>query len=889
MESMGGKIVGGADDFEIEVETRKQPKGGYMYFYMTECQRMKEGGKHIGSVRNDVLEKWNSMSDADKEPYIAQSKMDSEEYKEWRKEHEKKIIGRSKESTYSEGIVSILDGVICKSVVEVSKSKNWKALASKYGLKQKVTYHELEEEIKSGSYGRDELKARVLLYLVGIFLYPTVLAYERTRVARIRAWGKEEVVRVMVKLKLDRPRKQERRRQWRQRRRKNRWLYWRMMVRGWRQSRVEERLERVEETLERHKREVQGKIDGVVKEVEVLRGEVEVLRGEVEVLRGELKMVTSKKIDGVVKEVVELRSELTGVVEKADNPSGIDDIEAAICDYLWNSGLESGVSDVATLKPTLLICSLGQYATIQKKSLRRIVYLPYHLAQQALDTNNKVRVEDITSFWGLILCNYVKFTDCEKIMITTNYHNSHWYLLVLDMMKILDSYNKKRNWVEACGSLGNLPLKNFKFMEHKMNEQVNGYDCSMYVMMRMELIGSTGATSDFVVGQLDRSRILNDLIIIDTKSELTNPKPKGKRELFLSDEYQRSHNSDDQIFSIHTQNGSKTSASEAQSFSNLFSTYFFSTTTSASENIRSFKTLNFRFDTEKERWQRSFKVRKIRPERVIDLGFLFDRVKDVGLDQEMEKMNPIGYKDDQPIGVAMMEEAPEAPVREDVTIKTVMEYMVNFREHIDSLVSGMRADISSLRDEVSMLRDELHVDNQEVNEDEDDDDYDDPNKYIVSTTPPARKLVIFEVNGVITYFPRQPKDNFVVAIWSSKMRHNIDPIVEKLPLLFDHFLFTWDQANCKTYANITYCKDLNDVWNVFPHFNDLNILLVDDSPEKMIYNPKYNYICPHSFDVASHSNNNALEKGGNIREYLENLLKAPNVPNFVRNNPFSSD
>ncbi|KAE8683605.1 hypothetical protein F3Y22_tig00111199pilonHSYRG00094 [Hibiscus syriacus] len=236
----------------------------------------------------------------------------------------------------------------------------------------------------------------------------------------------------------------------------------------------------------------------------------------------------------------------------------------------------------------------------------------------------------------------------------------------------------------------------------------------------------------------------------------------------------------------------------------------------------------------------------------------------------------------------------EASVGDDVTIKTVMEYMINFREHIDSLVSGMRADVSSLCDEFSMLRDELHVDNQEVNEDEDDDDdddddYDDPNKYIVSVTPPARKLLIFYVNGVLAYFPRQPKDNFVVVIWSSNMRHNIDHVLEKLHLLSNHFLVTWDQANCKTYDNITYCKDLNDVWNAFPYFNDLNTLLVDDSPEKMIYNMKYNYIFPHPFDAAFHLGDNALEKGGNIREYLENLLNAPNVPDLVRNNPFSSD
>ncbi|KAE8690490.1 hypothetical protein F3Y22_tig00110895pilonHSYRG00576 [Hibiscus syriacus] len=745
-----------------------------------------------------------------------------------------------------------------KSVVKVSKSKNRKALASKYGLKQKVTYAELEEEIKSGSYGGDKLKARVRLYLVGIFLCPTgdtstnkdymkiiydeglkgefnwaeyvhsrliesiitfkkgsqrylkgcitilevalfdfwsgceaVPAYERTRVAHIRAWGKEEVVRVMVKLKLDRPRKQER-------------VIGKGVIEA--EKKEEDMVvlgdDMVKEVVELRSEVtgVKGVVDEYLDEGKKLKGEIKKMNNYVEQKYDELKKYEEEKKEEEEK-MEEMRRKDVDViytpesvidadldsecpapqkkkqkVEKADIPSGIDDLEAVILCY------------------------------DSKKPLRRIGYLLYHLA--ALDANKKVRVEDIATFWGPILGNYVKFTDCEKIMITINYNNSHWYMLVLDMvdrvatiydnlfiseaakqrvndskilMKILDSYNKKRNWVEACGSPGKFPLKNFKFVEHKMNEQVNGYDCGMYVMMRMESIGYTGVTDDFVVGQWDRSRILNDLIVVCI---IPN------------------------VIIIVIMCGTE--------------------------------------------WPFH-----------IEVGW--KRVKDVGLDQEREEMDPIGHEDDQLIGDAMMEEAPEAPVGEDVTVKTVMKYMVNFWEHIDSLVN---------------------VDNQEVNEDEDDDeddDDDDPNKYIVSATPLARKLVIFYVNGVLAYFPRQPKG------FNSILLHNINPVLEKLPLLSDHFLFTWDQPNCKTYDNVTYCKDLNDVWNAFPYFNDLNTLLVDDSAEKMIYNMKYNYICPHSFYDASYSGDNALEKGGNIREYLENLLKAPNIPDFVKNNPFSSD
>ncbi|KAE8694066.1 hypothetical protein F3Y22_tig00110788pilonHSYRG00370 [Hibiscus syriacus] len=549
---------------------------------MDECKRMKEDDTQ---VTKDVRSKWNSMSDAEKELYITQSRNDNKEYKERRKAHENKVVSTR---------------CIIKRVNSLVKHLKEKAVLG------------VENEGKSVVEVWDELKARVLLYIVSIFLCPTgdtstnkdymklicdeglkVPAYERTGVARIRAWGKEEVV---IGKKVE--------------------------------EAVEAEEKKEEMVVLGDDGEVEGKIDGVVKEVEVLRGEVV---KEVEVLRGDLKMVMGEKFDGLLKEVVELRSELTGVkgvvdqyldegdqlkayldsecpapqkknqkVEKADIPSGIDDIEVAICDYLWNSELESGVYDVATLKPTEwvggVVIDLLAWTVYydSQKSLRRIGYLPYLLA----------------------------------IMITINYHNLHWYLLVLDMV--------------------------------------------------------------------DRVATIYD--------------------------------------SMFTSEAAK------------------------------------------------------------------QRVNDV--------------------------------------------------------------------------------------------------KRLV-------KLLIFDLNGVLAYIPRLPADvvlrtglfefmqfcvdNFVVVIWSSKMRYNVDRVLEKLPLFSEHFLFVWDQAKCKTYDNVTYCKYLNDVWNSCPNFNELNTLLVDDSAEKMIYNPKYNYICPHTFDAASHSNDSALEKGGNIREYLENLLKAPNVSDFVRNNPFSSD
>ncbi|KAE8667085.1 DENN domain-containing protein isoform 2 [Hibiscus syriacus] len=647
IESMGWKIVGGADDFEIEAETRKQPKSGYMYFYMAECKRVKEYGTQSGSVTKDVRSKWNSMSDAEKEPYITQSMNDSKEYKERRKAHENKevstrcsikrvnsLIKHLKEK----GQLNVLGEIGFGSLVGVRnrpiRRELCRSLMAQFDVRQciakygdfsfplgipcaaavlGVTYAEIEEEIKSGSYVGDELKARVLLYLVGIFLCPTghtstnkehmklicdeglkgefnwaeyihsrliesiitfkkgsqrylkgciailevalfdfwsgceaVPAYERTGVARIRVWGKEEVVRVMVKLKLDRAKKQERviGKDVEEAEEKK----GEMVVLGddgeWddveeKLDRVEEKLERVEDTLERHKGVVEGKIDGVVKEVEVLRGEVvkevggvvdkyldegDQLKGGIKEMKSyvekkydELKKYEEEKREDEEEEMEEMmRKEVDVIytpesviaadldsecpapqkkkqkVEKADISSGIDDIEAAICDYLWNSELESehsvismgnqfaSVYDVATLKPTewvgRVVIDLLTWTVCydSQKSLRRIGYLPYHLAQQALDANRKESVESIATFWGPILNNYVKFTDCEKIMITINYHNSHWYLLVLDMVDRVATIYDSMFTTEAAKQR----VKDAKRL---------------------------------VVGEWDRSRILNDL------------------------------------------------------------------------------------------------------------------------------------------------------------------------------------------------------------------------------------------------------------------------------------------------------------------------------------------------------------------------------------------
>ncbi|KAL4387016.1 hypothetical protein GQ457_09G021710 [Hibiscus cannabinus] len=57
-------------------------------------------------------------------------------------------------------------------VGKVIRKMNGKELGLKYKINKKTTYNEMHEEIVSGAFEGDELKARVLLYIVGVFLCP---------------------------------------------------------------------------------------------------------------------------------------------------------------------------------------------------------------------------------------------------------------------------------------------------------------------------------------------------------------------------------------------------------------------------------------------------------------------------------------------------------------------------------------------------------------------------------------------------------------------------------------------------------------------------------------------------------------------------------------------
>ncbi|GMI76464.1 hypothetical protein like AT3G29760 [Hibiscus trionum] len=129
---------------------------------------------------------------------------------------------------------------------------------------------------------------------------------------------------------------------------------------------------------------------------------------------------------------------------------------------------------------------------------------------------------------------------------------------------------------------------------------------------------------------------------------------------------------------------------------------------------------------------------------------------------------------------------------------------------------------------------------------------------------------------------------YEVAIWSSRTRENLEWALWRINDLKPRLAFIWDQSHCEqhpSYPNI-FTKNLRHVWDNMPQYNEGNTLLVDDSEAKMINNPENTYICPKSYKGEDETTHNALEIGGSIRVYLQNLAAADNVQEYVKHHPY---
>ncbi|CAF0805684.1 unnamed protein product [Adineta steineri] len=164
-------------------------------------------------------------------------------------------------------------------------------------------------------------------------------------------------------------------------------------------------------------------------------------------------------------------------------------------------------------------------------------------------------------------------------------------------------------------------------------------------------------------------------------------------------------------------------------------------------------------------------------------------------------------------------------------------------------------------------------------------------------------------------------EHFHVAIWSSVLKFNIDPIVKYiLPDEHerDRLLFWWDQQNCHVEDDPTatdpkkarsFYKRLSSVWETVdinerwlmnqPKNTDLrdHTLLIDDNKLKVRDNPQYTAIHPRSwklFELYDDNHNlkvyedNVLNTDGELKTWLEGLLKwNGTVAEYVEQHPYN--
>ncbi|KAK9106823.1 hypothetical protein Syun_022834 [Stephania yunnanensis] len=196
-----------------------------------------------------------------------------------------------------------------------------------------------------------------------------------------------------------------------------------------------------------------------------------------------------------------------------------------------------------------------------------------------------------------------------------------------------------------------------------------------------------------------------------------------------------------------------------------------------------------------------------------------------------------------------------------------------------------------------------------------------------------RKLLVLDLNGVLVdvicnvppgyspdirirrkaVFKRPACDDFLkfcferfdVGVWSSKVKKNVDDLVDFLiGDMKRHLLFCWDRSHCtetgrrtienrhkpmvlKELKKLWYAQEFNLPWEN-GDYDISNTLLLDDSPYKALLNPPNTAIFPHAYTFKD-DKDNSLGPGGDIRVYLERLHTAEDVQKFVEQNPFGKD
>uniref|UniRef100_A0A7N0VCW7 FCP1 homology domain-containing protein n=2 Tax=Kalanchoe fedtschenkoi TaxID=63787 RepID=A0A7N0VCW7_KALFE len=195
---------------------------------------------------------------------------------------------------------------------------------------------------------------------------------------------------------------------------------------------------------------------------------------------------------------------------------------------------------------------------------------------------------------------------------------------------------------------------------------------------------------------------------------------------------------------------------------------------------------------------------------------------------------------------------------------------------------------------------------------------------------PRRKLLILDLNGLLAdivahvrsgykpdimvsqkaVFTRPFCESFLqfcferfdVAVWSSRVKKNVDKVLDFLMGgLKKKLVFYWDRSHCTITRFPTVensdkplvLKELKKIWEKHQShiawekekYNQSNTLLLDDSPYKALRNPADTAIFPLSYQHTD-VNDCSLGPGGDLRVYLEKLAMADSIPEYVRNHPF---
>ncbi|XP_039131430.1 uncharacterized protein LOC120267813 isoform X2 [Dioscorea cayenensis subsp. rotundata] len=203
-----------------------------------------------------------------------------------------------------------------------------------------------------------------------------------------------------------------------------------------------------------------------------------------------------------------------------------------------------------------------------------------------------------------------------------------------------------------------------------------------------------------------------------------------------------------------------------------------------------------------------------------------------------------------------------------------------------------------------------------------------PERAVISL--PRQKLLVLDLNGLLADILSDPRkahkadirirgkslfkrpfcddflkfcfERFNIGVWSSRVRYNVDSVVDFLMGDFKQkLLFCWDLSKCtttgfRTIENVhkpLVLKDLKKLWNKedpdlqweIGEYTSSNTLLIDDSPYKALCNPPYTSIFPHPYNFYNR-HDNSLGPGGDLRVYLEGLAMCDDTQQYVRDHPF---